>query len=99
VSLQALALRLEQLRLIRPGTYDRLMRRGLAVDEARSLLDLPNRSPDTQVVGRRIRMLAASAYAEGRLSEERFARIVRTDRLAARQLAAQLLSPLEPSEQ
>jgi hypothetical protein len=44
-------------------------------------------------------MLAASAYAEGRLSEERFARIVRTDRLAARQLAAQLLSPLEPSEQ
>ena len=99
VSLQALALRLEQLRLIRTGTYDRLMRRGLAVDEARSLLDLPGRSPDTQVVGRRTRMLAASAYAEGRLSEERFARIVRTDRLAARQLAAQLLSPLEPREQ
>jgi Zn-dependent peptidase ImmA (M78 family)/DNA-binding XRE family transcriptional regulator len=99
VSFQAFALRLEQLRLIRSGTYDRLMRQGLAVDEARSLLDLPDRMPDRQTIGRRMRMLAVTAYAEARLSEERLARMLRTDRLNARQAAAQLLSPLDSDTQ
>lgn len=95
VSFQAFALRLEQLRLIRAGTYDRLMHQGLAIDEARALLDLPEHEPDRQTIGRRMRMLAVTAYAQGLLSEERFARMLRTDRLGARQAAAQLLSPLD----
>lgn len=95
-SLQAFALRLEQLRLMRGGTYNRLVRQGLVVDEARSLLSLPDHPPDSQVVGRRMRVLALTAHAAGKLSEERLARMLHTDRLGAREAAAQLLSPLDP---
>jgi Zn-dependent peptidase ImmA (M78 family) len=94
VSLQAFVLRLEGLKLVKPGTYDGLLLQGLAVDEARSVLGLPERRPDTQVVGRRMRLLAVTAYAQGQLSEERLARILRVDRLEARQIASSLLTGL-----
>ena len=99
VSVQAFALSLEQERLIRPGTYDRLQAQGLAVDEARALLDLPEHKPDDQLVGRRMRMLAVSAYAGGLVTQERLAEILRMTPDAARKLATQLLSSLDKDPQ
>lgn len=95
VSVQAFAFNMEQRRLIRPGTYDGLRAQGLAVDQARSLLALPEHKPDDQVIGRRMRTLAVSAYAEGLISEARLAQILHVDPASARQLASQLLSSLD----
>jgi Zn-dependent peptidase ImmA (M78 family)/DNA-binding XRE family transcriptional regulator len=92
VSVQAFALTMEQRRLIRPGTYDALQAQGLAVDEARSSLALPEHKPDDQIIGRRMRALAVSAYAGGLVSEERLAELLRVDPEAARHLAGQLPS-------
>lgn len=93
VSLQAFVLRLEQLRVIRSGSYDDLVARGLVVEEARNRLGLERRRPDTEAAGRRMRSIAAAAYVEGQLSEERFSRLTRLDRVPARRLAAGGASP------
>jgi hypothetical protein len=74
--------------LVRAGTYDALVDKGLAVDEARDMLGLPTRPADTATVGRRTRILALTAYGQGRISEERLMRMLRLDRLSARQLLA-----------
>jgi hypothetical protein len=84
--------------LIKPGTYDRLQAQGLAVDEARELLNLPEHKPDDQLVGRRMRSLAVSAYASGAITEERMAEVLRMAPDASRQLATQLLSSLDEEQ-
>ncbi len=91
VSLQAFVLRLEQLRLVKGGTYDSLLLQGLSVDEARAMIGLPAREPDTEVVPRRMQALAITAYADGQLSEERLTATLRVDRLRARTLVGTLL--------
>lgn len=91
VSLQAFVLRLEQLRLVKGGTYDSLLLQGLSVDEARAMIGLPAREPDTEVVPRRMQALAITAYADGQLSEERLTAMLRVDRLRARTLVNTLL--------
>lgn len=90
VSAEAMTLRLEDLRLVRPGTWSRLQRQGLKPDEGRALLGLPSRSPDDTLLPRRYMLLAVSAYRRELISEERFARFVRRDRVAARRLLRDL---------
>lgn len=88
VSFQAFVLRLEGLKLVRPGTYQSFAGRGFAVEEGRALLGLPARNADDRLLPRRYRLLALSAFADGLLSEERVARLLREDRVSARALAA-----------
>jgi Zn-dependent peptidase ImmA (M78 family)/DNA-binding XRE family transcriptional regulator len=97
VSFQAFVMRLEGLRLIRPGTYQSFSSRGFAVDEGREMLQLPPREADSRLLPRRYSLLAVTAFAEGLISEERLARFLREDRLAARAAVAEI-SGAPPTE-
>jgi Zn-dependent peptidase ImmA (M78 family)/transcriptional regulator with XRE-family HTH domain len=97
VSFQAFVLRLESLRLVRVGTFERLSSRGFKVDEGRAALNLPDRPPDVRLLPRRYRLLAVQAFNEGDLSEGRLARFLRVDRLAAREAIAELHQPIDES--
>jgi Zn-dependent peptidase ImmA (M78 family)/DNA-binding XRE family transcriptional regulator len=88
VSFQAFVVRLEGLKLVRPGTYRSFSNRGFAVEEGRALLEIEPRSADERLLPRRYRLLALSAYADELISEERLARFLREDRLGARALVA-----------
>lgn len=92
VSVEALARRLEELRLLPLGTWDRLAARGFRVREAQALLQLtPHQAAESELPMRYL-YLAAEALERGDLSEGQFARFVRLDRLAARELVLQLSS-------
>lgn len=86
VSFEAMALRLENLGLVRHHTWDRLSNAGFRVNEARQLLDLASPPADTELLPRRFRYLAVEAWSQGELSEGQLARLLRVDRTAARQL-------------
>jgi Zn-dependent peptidase ImmA (M78 family)/transcriptional regulator with XRE-family HTH domain len=90
VSLEALVRRLENLDLVRPHTWDRLVKQGFRVGEARKMLELAALPPDEELLPLRYRYMAVEAYLEGRISEGQFARLLRMDRTAARKLAQQL---------
>jgi Zn-dependent peptidase ImmA (M78 family)/DNA-binding XRE family transcriptional regulator len=92
VSLEAMVLRLEDLRLVRVGTWDELRASGFKVHEALELLDLSQEPPDTRLLPRRYEQLAVEAYLRGIISEGQFARFLRTDRLRARERAQDLAS-------
>jgi Zn-dependent peptidase ImmA (M78 family) len=84
VSAEAMSRRLEDLKLIRAGMWEHLLRRGLKPDEGRQLLGLPPRTPDEVVLPRRYTLLAVNAYLDGSISEERLAHFLQADRVAAR---------------
>lgn len=90
VSLEALTRRLENLDLLRPHTWDRLVKEGFRVGEAREMLELAALPPDAELLPLRYRYLAVEAYLEGQISEGQFARFLQTDRTTARRLAHQL---------
>ncbi len=90
VSAEAMALRLEALRLITPGWWKSLRDRGLRVEQAKELVGLPARPADEELLPLRHRYLAAEAYLNGTLSEGQLAKLLRLDRLAARGLVARL---------
>lgn len=99
VSVEALTRRLEELRLIKSGTWDRLQDAGFKVREAQALLELPARRADDQPLPLRYRYLAAEAFGRGDLSEGQFARFLRTDRVEARRLAAELAAGTTVSDE
>ncbi|CAN5662792.1 hypothetical protein BH23CHL2_BH23CHL2_27280 [soil metagenome] len=90
VSVEALSRRLEELKLLPMGTWDRLREAGFRVREAQEILQLPERRGLDQLLPMRYMYLAAEAYARGDLSEGQFARYLRTDRIEARRIAAEL---------
>lgn len=92
VSVEALTRRLEELRLLPMGTWDRLQQAGFRVREAQALLQLPQRRAADQLLPMRYLYLAAEAFERGDLSEGQLARFLRVDRLEARRLATELAS-------
>lgn len=90
VSAEALALRLEDLRLVGAGWWGGLRARGLRVDEARAAVGLSRVERDAEVMPRRVRYLAVAAYVDGELSEGQLTALLRVDRSAARQLVRRL---------
>lgn len=90
VSVEALARRLEELRLLPLGTWDRLAAHGFRVREAQEMLHLTPHQEAERELPTRYLYLAAEAFERGDLSEGQFARFVRLDRLEARELALQL---------
>jgi Zn-dependent peptidase ImmA (M78 family) len=90
VSAQAMALRLEGLHLVGGGWWDSLVQRGLKVQDARAIIGLPVTARDQDVLPRRAQYLAVEAYLDGELSEGRLTRLLRSDRVTARQLVRRL---------
>lgn len=95
VSAEALAVRLEDLRLVTAGWWSGLLARGLRVEAARAAVGLPARERDLEVMPRRIRYLAVEGYLDGELSEGQLASLLRLDRAAARRLVNRLSASAE----
>lgn len=86
VSVEAMARRLEELRLLPAGTWDRLSHEGFKVREAQRLLGLEPRLGDDGLLPARYIALSIEAWQKGELTEGQLARLLRTDRLGAREL-------------
>ena len=84
VSVEAMMLRLEGLRLLPSGTWERLRDRGFKVREAQAELRLVSHTSSEELLPLRYRMLAVSAYEEGELTEGELVRLLRVDRVLAR---------------
>ena len=85
VSVAAMLRRLEELRLIPAGTRERLRLERFRVREAQQLLGLEKVSKDDEIFSPRYIALAVEAWQRGELSEGQLARMLRTDRLGARE--------------
>lgn len=90
VSFIAMVLRLEELRLLPSGTWDRLRESGFKPDTARALIDLPSTKPELRQLPLRYEVLAVQAFEVGLLSEGQLSRYLRTDRVGARQRVTEL---------
>lgn len=90
VSFEAMTRRLEELRLIPSGTWDRLKQQGFRIGEARSLLGLREQPVDDELLPTRYRYLAVEAWQRGDLSEGQLATFLRVDRLTARRVVQDL---------
>ena len=90
VSMEAMVLRLEELRLLPRGTWDRLRDRGFKVREAQARLGLDPTPHDDRQLPNRYRLLAVQAYEEERLTEGELARLLRVDRVTARRVVFKL---------
>jgi hypothetical protein len=98
VSVQAMTLRLEELKLLPAGTWDRLRDMGFKSNKARELMRLPAHEPELPHLPLRYAALAVQAYVDGRLTEGQLARRLGTDRVGARERVRELTSESEPSE-
>lgn len=85
VSFQSLILRLEELKLVQSGAWDRLKDAGFKPNEARSLLELPPIERQDALLSMRYEALAVQAFEQGLISEGRLAELLRTDRIGARE--------------
>jgi hypothetical protein len=80
--------RLEELRLLPPGTWDRLMDIGVRQSEA-SRLDGPSVEWEgSPRLPRRYALLAVQAFLAGELSEGQLAERLLTDRVGAREIVS-----------
>ena len=95
VSVEAMMLRLEELRLLPPGTWDRLRDRGFKVQEARTQLGLIPRPKCDGLLPLRYLLLAVRAYEDGNLTEGELARLLRVDRVSARRTVQNLTHPID----
>ncbi|HVU37742.1 MAG TPA: XRE family transcriptional regulator [Opitutales bacterium] len=90
VSVNAMCLRLEQLRRLTAGTWDSIKSQGLKVETARTNLGLVHPGNEEHCFPLRYRLLARSAYEQDMITEGQLARFLDTDRLGAREELEQL---------
>jgi Zn-dependent peptidase ImmA (M78 family)/DNA-binding XRE family transcriptional regulator len=84
VSVQALTLRLEDLKLIAPGTWDRLLENDFQPRAAARLLGLASAERSAEALPLHYRLLAVQLYADGEITEPQLARYLGTDIVGAR---------------
>jgi Zn-dependent peptidase ImmA (M78 family)/DNA-binding XRE family transcriptional regulator len=84
VSVQAIILRLEDMRRLPAGTWDRLKAEGFKPQHAQQLLGIDANPPVSESLPRRYVALAVESFRRGELSEGQLARYLRTDRVSAR---------------
>jgi len=96
VSFQAMTWRLEELKLLPPGTWERLSDQRFKPEKARALMGLSVPGPEIPNLPLRYRALGAKAYLDGQLSEGELAERLGMSRVEARQLVANLTS--EPQQ-
>jgi Zn-dependent peptidase ImmA (M78 family)/transcriptional regulator with XRE-family HTH domain len=97
VSFQAMTWRLEEMKLLPAGTWDRLHSLGFKPNKARELIHLPAHAPELPNLPLRYVALAVQAYEEGLLTEGQLAKRLGTDRVGARQLVRELTTESEPA--
>jgi len=97
VSVQALVLRLENLRRVPSGTWEHLAHNGFKTREAQRILGI-NANPPIDELPRWYMKLAVMAFEKGEVSEGQLARYLRTDRLTARLLVEGLSSNYQEKE-
>ena len=90
VSVEALTLRLEDLKLIPTGVWERLQRGGFKVREAQAQLGLGAISCQDGLLPKRYENLAVVAFEQGLITEGQLSHYLRVDRLSARSIAANL---------
>ncbi|GFE72038.1 XRE family transcriptional regulator [Chroococcus sp. FPU101] len=90
VSIEALVYRLEEMRLLPSGTWDRLRDRGLKVRKVQQELDLKEIQQRADIVPIHYQHLAIEALDQGLITEGRFADLLGVDRLEARRIAEAL---------
>jgi Zn-dependent peptidase ImmA (M78 family)/DNA-binding XRE family transcriptional regulator len=90
VSVAAVTRQLEGMERLPTGTWSKLKDRGVEVRRIQKKLGLRSERNSNQKVPRRYQYLAVEALDEGKISEGRFARFLRTDRLQARTIAENL---------
>jgi Zn-dependent peptidase ImmA (M78 family)/DNA-binding XRE family transcriptional regulator len=85
VSVQALILRLEELRRLPTGTWERLKDEGFKVQHAQALLGIDANPSLREPLPQRYVDLAIAAFQAGQVSEGQLAKYLRTNRLQARE--------------
>jgi Zn-dependent peptidase ImmA (M78 family)/DNA-binding XRE family transcriptional regulator len=85
VSVQALILRLENLKRLPYGTWDKLKAEGFKVRKAQEILGIDAASAVTETMPRQYVTMAVYAFKKGLISEGELARYLRVDRLTARE--------------
>ena len=83
VSFQTMIWRLEELKLLPGGTWDKLQALGFKASKARERVNLPALGQERSHFPLRYESLAAQAYTRGLLSEGQLARRLATDRVDA----------------
>lgn len=87
VSFQALVFRLEELKLLPKGTWDNLSEKRFQVRKAQDILGISQKSGANEInLPYRYRAMAVQAWNSGKLSEGQLAKILRTDRVHAREI-------------
>jgi Zn-dependent peptidase ImmA (M78 family) len=95
VSMEAMALRLEGLGLLRGGTWDLLKEKGLSVREAEERLGLTAEPSPEPAYPERYKFLAVHAYERGELSEKELANYLRCDVWEARRVVRESMLSVE----
>ena len=95
VSMEAMALRLEALGLLKGGTWDLLREKGLPVREAEKRLDLTREVRQEPAYPERYKFLAVHAYERGELSEKELANYLRCDVWEARRVIQESMLSVE----
>lgn len=90
VSVEALTLRLEELKLIPTGVWERLQQGDFKVREAQAQLGLGKIPSQDSRLPIRYQNLAVLAFEQGLITEGQFSHYLRTDRLSARNIAENL---------
>jgi len=98
VSVQALILRLEELRRLPTGTWDRLKLEGFKVQHAQALLGIDANPSLPETLPQRYVDLAVAAYQTEQISEGQLAKYLRTGRLQARELVEELESRIHSED-
>lgn len=91
VSVEALTRRLEEMRLLPTGMWDKLKEYGYKVREAQEQLALGAIPTRSEKLPARYQYLAVEAFNRGLISEGHFARLIQVDRLEARRITEALL--------
>lgn len=94
VSVEALVLRLEGMKLIPTGTLGKLRAGGFKIREAQKELGLAPLPAHDSILPLRYQYLAIEALDRGLITEGHFARLLKLDRLEARQIAELLRDEL-----
>lgn len=95
VSVEAMALRLEEVRLLQPGTADKIKAGNNKIRDYQRELGLPPIPGNDDLLPRRYQLLALQALERELISEGQFAHFLRVDRLAARQRMEMLQETLD----
>ena len=98
VSVQALTLRLEDLKLVAPGTWDRLLDNDFQPRAAARLLGLGAGERGAEALPLHYRLLAVQLYADGEITEPQLARYLGTDIVGARRAYQKLTETRDVSD-